>query len=661
MSTPAYPYKRPGIYISETLLPLPTPQVTPGVAVGAFVGTHNAGPSTPTKITSWAQFLTLYNGFGTGLDYLPYQVYEYFANGGSQAWVLRAVASDATLATATVNNVPIPAASTQTPTAPGTAPTGSGAAPTLPVTVLALTSVTTPVINPEQTAISVTFTATGTSGTVDAFQVTCTPAGGIAQTVWVPFATGANNVVFGSLTPGTSYTFNVTPYKGTVAGPAMTTPPSFSTLAGYTPQPALRISSKGLGAYGNKIFVDLVQSWTPGRFHLFVKNGSSASGSLVESWQDVSLNPTDPRYIVSMVNSSVGGSTFVSVTNLLPPASAVPGTGQTPDASWFPVLSTGLQLSGGADGVAAVNLSDSLANGFANISDVLLLNLCANTSATGGIPSQSAISGALSWVVARGNAFLVLDAPAVALTATSATATSAYLALLPGATPPGTYQPATSYSAMYGPWLQVTDPAGTSVSATKMLAPAGAVMGRFAVSDATVGPNQAAAGVNYPIVGCVGVGHLFTNDQLDTLNVAGMNIIRPIPQAGYCIMGVRTIKAGMPDRYIPIRRMLTYLENLLTQATSFAVFAPNSPTLWQTVTAVAQTELNIVMMAGQLAGSTASESYYVICDNTNNTPATVANGELHLTVGVALSSPAEFVVIQISQYQGGISTAVSSV
>jgi phage tail sheath protein FI len=666
MTTPVYPYKRPGVYVSETLLPLPTPAVAPGTAVAAFVGTHNAGPTTPTLISSWAQFLSLYGGFGSGIDVLPFSVYEYFANGGNRAYILRAVASDAAAASVTLNNVPIPPASTQTPTPPGTAPTGSGTAPSNPVAGVTLTSVTSPVINPEQTALGVTFQSlTGTGNAIDAYLVTCTPPAGsglTTQQVWFPQpgTQGACNIVFGGLQPGTTYTIQVVPYKGTSAGPGIASPPTFSTLAPYTAVPALKITALGLGAYGNNIYIDTAASWTSGRFHLFVKVGSDAAASLVETWQDVSLNPTDPRYVVSMLNAPQGGSAYIQVQNMLPPASPQPGTGQTPDGSWFPVLGNGFRLASGSDGVQAVNLSTSLTNQFASIADVLLLNLCGQFTANSGIPAQTVINAALSWVINRGRAFMVLDAPQVPAPADSTAATSAYLSLLPSATPPGSYQPTTSYAAMYGPWLQCSDPAGASVQATRMLPPAGAVMGQFAQADAKVGPNQAPAGVGYPLIGVVGVEHQFTNDQLDSLNIAGMDVIRPVPASGFCIMGVRTLKAGMPDRYIPIRRMLTYLEDLLTKATQFALFAPNGPQLWQTITAVCQQQLNVAMMSGQLAGSTPDQAFFVICDDTNNTPASVANGEIHISVGAALETPGEFIVLQISQYQGGISTTTTS-
>jgi phage tail sheath protein FI len=59
------------------------------------------------------------------------------------------------------------------------------------------------------------------------------------------------------------------------------------------------------------------------------------------------------------------------------------------------------------------------------------------------------------------------------------------------------------------------------------------------------------------------------------------------------------------------------------------------------------------MQTGVLAGSTPDQSFFVVCDSTNNTPASVANGAVNISVGVALQTPAEFIVIQIGQSSGG--------
>lgn len=435
----------------------------------------------------------------------------------------------------------------------------------------------------------------------------------------------------------------------------MTAAATFNTATAFTAVDALQITARGRGAYGNKVFVTTTASWNAGRFHLFVKYGSTSQSSLVETWQDVSLNPGDPRYVVGLINSNRGGSTYISVTNMLPPTSATPGTSPAPDMSWQPEYVADAPLESGSDGVLAVNLAEQLAAQFGSISDVLLLNLCGNVTMVDHIPPQTQINSVLSWVEQRRGAFLVLDAPRQPAPIAPDEAANKYTETVSG------YAPQSSYAAFYGPWIQVADPAGASVSSTRMLPPAGAVMGQFAQADAAVGPNRSPAGVAYGLVGTVGVESNFTLDQLDSLNQIGCNVIRPVPQSGYCIMGARTLKQGMPDRYISVRRMLTYLENLLEEVTRFAVFEPNGPDLWQTLNALVTQQLMTLTQADQLQSSVPDQAFFVVCDETNNTAQTVANGEIHIKVGVALASPAEFIVIEISQYQGGISTTNTSV
>lgn len=660
MTTPTtFPYKRPGVYITESLNPLPQPISPPGLAVATFVGTHDAGPSNPVKVKSWEGFMSLYGGFGSGLNYLPFQVYEYFANGGQQAWILRATPTDSVAARLVVKNTPLTPPENIVATPDGISPSGAGTKPTPKVTNVALTAPVAPVTaNPEQTAFAIEWNAVTPTSAVDAYQVVVTrpDEGSFSKTVWVAQPTeGKPTAAFTDLAPDTTYSVQITPYKGATAGDPMTAPATFDTAPGYTAVDALQITARGRGSYGNKVVITTAPSWTSGRFHLFVKYGSTAQASLVETWQDVSLSPGDPRYIVGLINSSAGGSTYITVQNMLPPASATPGTSATPDASWQPEYVADAPLENGADGVLAVNLAQQLSDQFASVSDVLLVNLCGNTSMTDHIPPQTQINSVLSWVERRRGAFVVLDAPRQPAPIAPDVAANKYAETVGG------YSPQSSYAALYGPWVQVADPAGASVSSTRMLPPAGAVMGQFAQADAAVGPNRSPAGVAYSLIGTVGVENLFTLDQLDSLNQIGCNVIRPVPQSGFCVMGARTLRQGMPDRYISVRRMLTYLESLLEDVTRFAVFEPNGPELWQALDALVTQQLLTLTQADQLQSSVPDQAFFVVCDETNNTAQTVANGEIHIRVGVALSSPAEFIVIEISQYQGGLSAATTSV
>lgn len=195
----------------------------------------------------------------------------------------------------------------------------------------------------------------------------------------------------------------------------------------------------------------------------------------------------------------------------------------------------------------------------------------------------------------------------------------------------------------------------------RVLPPGGAVLGQFARTDATRGPAKAPAGVGTVLSGVIDVQVTFSNADQDMLNQAGINLIKRVPGYGFVIWGARTLKSGFPDRYISVRRSLMYIKKALHDGTRFAVFEPHTAELRLTLRATIQQFLNGIMQDGMLAGSTPDTAYFVICDETNNPPASVAAGELHIEVGLALLSPAEFIVISLGQFQGsGISTATET-
>ncbi|MFE2104004.1 phage tail sheath family protein, partial [Streptomyces sp. NPDC059468] len=98
-------YKRPGVYLSETLTPLAQTVSTPGGSVAAFVGTNKQGGSLqPTLVSSWSQYVATYGGFGDTSDLLPFALYQFFNNGGNQAYIVRAAASDAVAASVTLSD-----------------------------------------------------------------------------------------------------------------------------------------------------------------------------------------------------------------------------------------------------------------------------------------------------------------------------------------------------------------------------------------------------------------------------------------------------------------------------------------------------------------------------------------------------------------------------
>lgn len=95
----------PGVYVTESTFPTYT-NSTPTSTVAVFVGAHNQGPTIPTLVQSWPEFVAQYGGFSNtvGPTSLALAVYAYFSNGGSQAYILRVVHSDAVVASAPLDD-----------------------------------------------------------------------------------------------------------------------------------------------------------------------------------------------------------------------------------------------------------------------------------------------------------------------------------------------------------------------------------------------------------------------------------------------------------------------------------------------------------------------------------------------------------------------------
>jgi hypothetical protein len=218
-----------------------------------------------------------------------------------------------------------------------------------------------------------------------------------------------------------------------------------------------------------------------------------------------------------------------------------------------------------------------------------------------------------------------------------------------------------SRMAVYYPNFYVKDPMGHSSAAVRLIGPSGAVAGLYLGTDSRVGPFKSPAGIDARIQDAVALERAFSPTDLDVLNSgvtsAGVsvgknvvNAIRNIPGAGVVIMGGRTTKQdGTANKYVNMRRSLIYIEKRLNDLLQFAVFENNSERLWSRINTTLGVFLNDYRNQGGLRGGTPDESFYVKCDAENNSSTSIAAGEVHVEVGVALEYPAEFVVLNLSQ------------
>jgi phage tail sheath protein FI len=168
---------------------------------------------------------------------------------------------------------------------------------------------------------------------------------------------------------------------------------------------------------------------------------------------------------------------------------------------------------------------------------------------------------------------------------------------------------------------------------------------------------KAPAGLSVQIANAIGLETAYTESVAGTLYEAGVNTFRAVPGGGITINGARTLKKNYPDKYIPIRRSLNYVKSSVKSLTQFAVFEPNDERLWNTIEMRLNRFLTDFWGSGGLRGRTADEAFYILCDDTNNTNASIAAGQVNVEVGVSLLYPAEFIVINVSQWIGGANTA----
>jgi hypothetical protein len=210
----------------------------------------------------------------------------------------------------------------------------------------------------------------------------------------------------------------------------------------------------------------------------------------------------------------------------------------------------------------------------------------------------------------------------------------------------------TSHAAVYYPHLFIADPLGRGAGALRKVAPAGAVAGLYLATDATKGVFKAPAGIATTLSGVVAVEKTFSSAELDTMNASTspVNPIRQIPGAGLAVMGARTLKQdGTANKYVNMRRSLIYIRKQLKNLTEFAIFENNDERLWAQINSNITVFLNEYRNQGGLRGATVGQAFFVKCDAENNSAQQIANGEVHVQVGVALQYPAEFIVIDLSQ------------
>jgi phage tail sheath protein FI len=251
----------------------------------------------------------------------------------------------------------------------------------------------------------------------------------------------------------------------------------------------------------------------------------------------------------------------------------------------------------------------------------------------------------------------VLDAQiAIIASCTGRTDRVAILDLPRGLTPRAALKyranfPTTSFAAAYYPWVIVDDPLRIA-RIVRTVPPSGHLAGVYARSDALRGVQKPPA--NEVMEGVFDVAETIDERVHGELNGGGINAIRPIPGRGVLVLGARTLDPDVRWRYINVRRLFAYIEEVLDEQMQWAAFEPGNPKLWSEIDRSIRGFLERLYREGKLDGTTPDQAFFVQCDESTNPPWETEAGRVVCLVGIQPPFPAEFVVVRIGVTRSGI-------
>lgn len=181
-----------------------------------------------------------------------------------------------------------------------------------------------------------------------------------------------------------------------------------------------------------------------------------------------------------------------------------------------------------------------------------------------------------------------------------------------------------------------------------------AMAGIYTAVDTSVGVWQAPA--NQTLQAVTDVCNKITDTTQAILNidaVKGKSIcaIRLFPNMGVTIWGARTLDGNSQDwRYVNVRRTAIMIEQSIKALLQNYMFAANDPNTWSAVQQSINSFLTQIWSAGGLMGSTATAAFSVSVGlGTTMTGDDILNGYMNVSVKVALTHPAEFLVLTFQQ------------
>jgi len=212
-----------------------------------------------------------------------------------------------------------------------------------------------------------------------------------------------------------------------------------------------------------------------------------------------------------------------------------------------------------------------------------------------------------------------------------------------------TFTRKSKFAAMYWPWVRVTDP--TNAAKILTVPPLGWVAGVYSRTDSTRNVGKAPGGtVDGALRFLTGLEKNPDKGERDTVYPVRINPLINTTQTGLAVWGVRTMSSTNDVlRYINAVRLFQFVEKSIFNSTFGFVFESISSNLYSQIKTTIDGFLLNLFNTGHFAGVTPDQSFFVICDGTNNPPEVANLGQVVVDIGIAPNRPGEFIRFRFSQ------------
>lgn len=393
------------------------------------------------------------------------------------------------------------------------------------------------------------------------------------------------------------------------------------------PENTLTVTAAGAGVFGNNLSATIAAGTVANSYTIAINTISPAAVIVTSpnlltpadavTWS-ASLHPWQSQVVITNLGSDTVPPANNPVTGTFPLTSGADDNTNTTEGEWTAALTA-----------FSVNLGSG------------------QVSAPGHTTGPGYVS--LNVHAVAYNRVPLLDVADSATAATVATQASTFQ------TAGGVSDP--SYGAMFAPWVVIPGypsqtPTGSSFIPPRVVPPSALAAAVMAKSDLTNDTNVPAAGPNGASSYAIGVTNSYIQADRATLNAAGVNVIRAMPNGVVEVYGYRSLALVPAWVFLNNVRFRMQVINEFDVIGETFVFQEidGRGQLFARFNSALSGKCQQYWVDNSIYGATAADAFSVNTGAGVNTPTSIAAGQLSAQVSLRMSPAAEVVTISVVKY-----------